>query len=224
MGKHIFANDIRARLEQGEKRIGLEKGQRLSPSAADLIREYGAEVVYTDTSAQPPAPGARSEPASEADRAPRGGKPVPAKDEAPVLRETIQEAAGTALRDGDVEKILERVLARLAQVKGAAGEPPSGATRPSAGKPASADDDMVICRCEEITKGQIREAIAAGMTTLSGVKRVTRAGMGLCQGQTCQRLVTQLLCQELGITADQVKPITDRPPVRPVPLKLLSSG
>ena len=59
--------------------------------------------------------------------------------------------------------------------------------------PADApDDDMIICRCEEITKGEIKAAIRNGMQTLNGIKRVTRAGMGLCQGQTCQRLVTQI--------------------------------
>ena len=62
------------------------------------------------------------------------------------------------------------------------------------------------------------------MATLNGIKRVTRAGMGLCQGQTCQRLVTQLLCRELGLNPAEVEPITDRPPTRPIPLNLLSTG
>ena len=106
-----------------------------------------------------------------------------------------------------MEEILKRVMARLEQATGRTYAPE--AEGPAAPEPRS-DDDLVICRCEEITKGQIRAAIAAGMGTLNGIKRVTRAGMGLCQGQTCQRLVTQILCQELGLTPDQVEPTTAR--------------
>ena len=42
------------------------------------------------------------------------------------------------------------------------------------------DDDVVICRCEEITRGEIRRAVHAGMYTMNEVKRFLRAGMGLC--------------------------------------------
>jgi NAD(P)H-nitrite reductase large subunit len=43
------------------------------------------------------------------------------------------------------------------------------------------DRDLIICRCEEITKGEILEAMEMGADTLNEVKRLTRAGMGLCQ-------------------------------------------
>ena len=46
------------------------------------------------------------------------------------------------------------------------------------------DDDMIICRCEEITKGEIRQAIHEGMYTMNEIKRFIRPGMGLCQGQS----------------------------------------
>ena len=52
------------------------------------------------------------------------------------------------------------------------------------------DDSLIICRCEEITKGEIRRAIHDGMHTMNEVKRYLRSGMGLCQGQTCQRQVS----------------------------------
>ena len=48
---------------------------------------------------------------------------------------------------------------------------------------AKDDDDMIICRCEEITKGEIRKAVYDGMRTTNEVKRYLRAGMGLCQGR-----------------------------------------
>ena len=55
------------------------------------------------------------------------------------------------------------------------------------------DDDLIICRCEEITRGEIRKAIHEGMFTMTEVKRYLRTGMGLCQGQTCGRLVKRIL-------------------------------
>ena len=39
------------------------------------------------------------------------------------------------------------------------------------------DDDMIICRCEEITKGEIRRAVYDGMRTTNEVKRYLRSGM-----------------------------------------------
>ena len=85
-------------------------------------------------------------------------------------------------------------------------------------------DDLVICRCEEITRGEIKEAIRNGMRTLNGIKRITRAGMGLCQGQTCQRLVAQILSEELGISAADVDPTTARGPVRPLRLEVFANS
>ena len=60
------------------------------------------------------------------------------------------------------------------------------------------DEDIIICRCEEITKGEILQAIRDGATTVDGIKRMTRAGKGLCQGRTCRTLVEGILAAELG--------------------------
>ena len=209
--KYIFAKNIRPALESGELNIELPPGAKLSPAAADLIRDYGARVVFSDPAdkaGEAPAAGPKEVQAAPADEGPEAGSGVAA------LRETVREELSETVSEEDVEKILERVMARLSQAKGRTLEPASEAE----------DDDLIICRCEEITKGQIRAAIAAGMCTLNGVKRVTRAGMGLCQGQTCQLLVTRILCQELGLTPDMVEPTTARPPTRPIPLDLLATG
>ena len=56
----------------------------------------------------------------------------------------------------------------------------------------------IICRCEEISEGEIREAIRRGARSLDGVKRRTRAGMGRCQGGFCAPRVMELLA-EAGI-------------------------
>lgn len=78
------------------------------------------------------------------------------------------------------------------------------------------DDDMIICRCEEITVGEVRHAIREQEArTVTEVKRRCRAGMGLCQGRTCEKLVSRILSEELASTPDKLLGSTDRPPVRP---------
>lgn len=85
------------------------------------------------------------------------------------------------------------------------------------------DDDMLVCRCEEVTVGEIREAIRQGACDVTGVKRRTRAGMGLCQGRTCEKLVQAILRQELGNSPEEINAATARPPVRPVTFGTLSA-
>lgn len=80
---------------------------------------------------------------------------------------------------------------------------------------------MIVCRCEEITEAEISQAIAEGCDSVVWVKRKTRAGMGLCQGQTCGRLVARMIAQETNQEIAQVLPDTHRPPVRPIPLGIL---
>lgn len=82
------------------------------------------------------------------------------------------------------------------------------------------DDDLIICRCEEITKGEIRRAIYDGMLTVNEIKRYLRAGMGLCQGLTCGRIVKDILAKELRVKQSDIEESTARPPARPVIAKV----
>lgn len=77
-------------------------------------------------------------------------------------------------------------------------------------------DDLIVCRCEEVTVGEIKKAIAEGARTVEGIKKRTRAGMGLCQGRTCSKLVSRILGSETGLKADEIKPDTVRMPIKPV--------
>ena len=77
-------------------------------------------------------------------------------------------------------------------------------------------DDLIVCRCEEVTVGQTRKAIADGAVFVEGIKKRTRAGMGLCQGRTCSKLVSRILGSEAGLKADRIPPDTARMPVTPV--------
>ena len=76
-------------------------------------------------------------------------------------------------------------------------------------------DDRIICRCEEVTQGEIRKAVHDGMFTLTEVRRYLRCGMGLCQGQTCAKLVKGIVARELKCSPALLEPATSRAPMRP---------
>ncbi len=82
------------------------------------------------------------------------------------------------------------------------------------------DEDIIICRCEEVSKKEILEAIADGARDLRGVRIRTRAGMGLCQGRSCEMLIRKEISKQLGTNLKELPPSTRRPPVRPIGLKL----
>ena len=86
------------------------------------------------------------------------------------------------------------------------------------------DDDTIVCRCEEVTVGDIKQAIREGAVDVTGVKRRTRAGMGLCQGRTCEKIVMRILAQELGKPVSVFELATVRTPVQPVTFGLLAEG
>lgn len=68
----------------------------------------------------------------------------------------------------------------------------------------NADYGSVICRCEKITRAEIKEAIRRGARTLDGVKRRCRAGMGKCQGGFCGPVILRMIAEELGIPETDV--------------------
>lgn len=95
---------------------------------------------------------------------------------------------------------------------------------PGPGLYSLADDETVICRCEEVTQGEIMEAIAQDCHSVTWIKRLTRAGMGFCQGRICGRLVAQLAAQRLQQAPETIPPDTIRPPVKPIPVEMLEGN
>ena len=77
-------------------------------------------------------------------------------------------------------------------------------------------DDEIVCRCEEVTYGEIKKAIDEDAEDLDAIKRMTRAGMGLCQCKTCFSIISDILSEEKGIDKKLILPFTSRPPVRPI--------
>ena len=84
------------------------------------------------------------------------------------------------------------------------------------------DDYMLVCRCEEVTKGEIRKAVHEGFFTIEEIRRYLRSGMGLCQGQTCTKLVKGIVARELGVRPNELGPATGRAPMRPIEMKVLA--
>ena len=80
------------------------------------------------------------------------------------------------------------------------------------------DENTIICRCSDVTLADVRRLIAQGYTSMDEIKRITRLGMGPCQGKTC----SQLLIRELaaaGIAPTEQKP---RPPAVGVRMELIA--
>lgn len=83
----------------------------------------------------------------------------------------------------------------------------------------------IICRCEEVTEGEIRDAIRKfDLKTVDEVKRITRAGMGVCQGRTCNRLIERILAEETNKKINEIPPPSKRPPVRPIEIEFIAEG
>ena len=66
------------------------------------------------------------------------------------------------------------------------------------------DYGEIVCCCEDVTRGEILEAIRRGACTVDGVKRRVGTGMGRCQGARCQQKITEILSRELAIPEDTV--------------------
>lgn len=88
--------------------------------------------------------------------------------------------------------------------------------------PATDRQRDYICRCEEVPRSAVSQAIREGNLTLNDVKRRTRAGMGVCQGIYCIRGVALMIEAEADVPADTLEPMTARPPARLISLGSLA--
>lgn len=79
-----------------------------------------------------------------------------------------------------------------------------------------ANASTVVCRCEEVTKGEIEAVLADGAPALGEVKRRTRCGMGRCQGRYCAPLLAEHLAETQGRPLDNFALFAPRAPVKPI--------
>jgi thioredoxin reductase/Fe-S-cluster-containing hydrogenase component 2 len=81
------------------------------------------------------------------------------------------------------------------------------------------DEDVIICRCERITKKEIVDYIKnTGTKDFNAIKAAIRVGMGACGGKTCKELIMRIF-RELGINIKDVEPNVERPFTQEVPIK-----
>ncbi len=88
-----------------------------------------------------------------------------------------------------------------------------------------AQDELVVCRCEEVTAGELRACVRdTGTRELNRLKALTRIGMGRCQGRMCAPAAARLLADAAGCSLAEVGRLRGQPPVKPVPIAALAAA
>jgi NADPH-dependent 2,4-dienoyl-CoA reductase/sulfur reductase-like enzyme len=90
-----------------------------------------------------------------------------------------------------------------------------------------ATDQTILCRCEEVTLGEIKSAVSMGARTIGEVKMITRTGMGNCQGRMCEHSVSAAIVEALAAelaTQKMVGHYSIRPPLHPLPQNFLAEA
>ena len=86
------------------------------------------------------------------------------------------------------------------------------------------DPDTLVCRCEEVTAGQVRSAVRIGGRGPNQIKSYLRCGMGACQGRMCGLTVSGLIADELQLSPQEIGYFRIRPPLKPVPLEAVAEA
>ncbi|HSV81316.1 MAG TPA: FAD-dependent oxidoreductase [Ramlibacter sp.] len=84
-------------------------------------------------------------------------------------------------------------------------------------------DDVIACRCEEVSAGELRRLVALGCTGPNQTKAFARCGMGPCQGRLCGLTVSEVIAHERGVSPAEVGHYRIRPPIKPITLEELAA-
>jgi len=126
----------------------------------------------------------------------------------------VLEDLGRAIDRHEVAR-LDRALARQARFRRAL----DGAYPFPAHLVDTIADGEIVCRCEGVTVGALREAVQnRGAREVNRVKALTRIGMGRCQGRVCGEAAAELLARACGEDIDRVGRLRGQPPVKPIPI------
>lgn len=79
-----------------------------------------------------------------------------------------------------------------------------------------ADPETIICRCEELARREIEASFGEGSSSAAAVKRLTRVGMGRCQGRYCGPVIAALSASHTGEPVSEAAHWAPRPPVTPI--------
>nr|WP_315425721.1 FAD/NAD(P)-binding oxidoreductase [uncultured Albidiferax sp.] len=90
---------------------------------------------------------------------------------------------------------------------------------------AQAPDELVVCRCEHITAGELRRTVqATGADEMNRLKALSRVGMGRCQGRSCGVAAAEILAHATGKTVEQVGRLRGQAPIKPIPIHLVHAS
>ena len=115
-----------------------------------------------------------------------------------VDRSIATDIAGVRIQHPDVSRAMDKPVTRI-------------------------EDDVIVCRCERVTAGEVRRLVREGARDMNEIKAVSRAGMGACGGKTCAALIRRIFREE-GVDPGEVVPGTDRPLFVEVPLGAFCGG
>ena len=85
------------------------------------------------------------------------------------------------------------------------------------------EDETLVCRCEEVTAGDIREMVRMGCLGPNQTKSFGRPGMGPCQGRMCGLTVSEIIAAERALPVAEVGYYRIRPPIKPITLGELAA-
>jgi NADPH-dependent 2,4-dienoyl-CoA reductase/sulfur reductase-like enzyme len=189
-----------------------EAGARLVPAAGP-----GAFAAETDAGQQTTVPGLFA----AGETAGVGGADLARIEGAAAGRAAARYAGYLAAPPGAAVRRARAALGRFAAVMESVHAVQPGWTRWPA-------DDTIICRCEEVTLGQLRTAIGLGADDARSAKLLARPGMGWCQGRMCGHAVAGLVAAAAGAGGagepGRAGPeaFGSRPLAQPVPLRVLA--
>ncbi|CDM25346.1 Sarcosine oxidase alpha subunit / Opine oxidase subunit A [Castellaniella defragrans 65Phen] len=83
-------------------------------------------------------------------------------------------------------------------------------------------DEVMVCRCEEVTAGRLRDDVRLGCVGPNQVKSFSRCGMGPCQGRQCGLTVTELIAGTRQVPPADAGYYRIRPPIKPITLAQLA--
>lgn len=82
---------------------------------------------------------------------------------------------------------------------------------------AQAPDTLMVCRCEEVSVGDIRTVVDEGHWEINRVKAHCRVGMGRCQGRMCGLAAAEIVAERSGRAIEQVGRLRGQAPIKPLP-------
>ncbi|MGE5653777.1 MAG: (2Fe-2S)-binding protein [Bacillota bacterium] len=86
------------------------------------------------------------------------------------------------------------------------------------------DENVILCRCSDVSRDEVHHLIDKGLTTIEELKRICRCTMGPCQGRTCRQLITQEIAAKTGKPVSEIDPPKFRQPLKGVTLGAVAKG